>query len=76
MSWPSISGNYVVWGKNTAPHVSGLEGTDLKTKEVFEIEEAGAHQNGNMSAKLEGNIASWMAWRTGNGDIYGAILKK
>ena len=25
---------------------------------------------------IEGNIAAWMAWRTGNGDIYSAVLDK
>ncbi|HCM37214.1 TPA: hypothetical protein DIS61_01015 [Patescibacteria group bacterium] len=49
MSWPSISKSYVVWGKNTVPHVAGIEGVDLKTHEVFEIQEQGPHQNGNMS---------------------------
>lgn len=74
MSWPSISKKYVVWGKNTSQHVAGVEGYNLKTHEVFEIHEQGPHQNGNISPIIEGNIAAWMAWRTGNGDIYGAEI--
>lgn len=76
MSWPEISNKYVVWGKDTTQHVSGVEGTNLKTGEVFEIQEQGPHQNGNLSPIIDNNIVSWMAWRTGNGDIYGAILNK
>lgn len=74
MSMPSISDKYVVWGKNTAQHISGVEGINLITGEVFEIQEQGAHQNGNLTPLIEKNIVSWMAWRTGNGDIYGSIL--
>jgi hypothetical protein len=29
-----------------------------------------------MSPLVEGDIAAWMAWRTGNGDIYAAELGK
>lgn len=76
MSWPSISKRYAVWGKVTSQHVSGIEGVDLKTGEVFEIQEQGPHQNGNISPIISGNIAAWMAWRTGNGDIYAAIINK
>src|SRR3989344_2858051 len=74
ISWPSISNRYAVWGKNTSQHVSGVEGIDLKTGQVFEIQEQGQHQNDNMSVIIEGNIAAWMAWRTGNGDIYAAVI--
>lgn len=74
MSWPSISKRYVVWGKNTAQHISGVEGIDLKTGEVFEIQEQGQHQNDNLSAIVDDNIVAWMAWRTGNGDIYSAVI--
>jgi len=74
MSWPSISKRYAVWGKNTSQHVSGVEGVDLKTGVVFEIQEQGQHQNDNLSPLVVGNIAAWMAWRTGNGDIYAAII--
>jgi len=73
-SWPSIDENYVVWGKNTGQHISGVEGINLVTKEIFEIQEQGAHQNDNMSPLVLGNVVGWMAWRTGNGDIYGALL--
>ena len=76
ISWPSISNRYAVWGKNTAQHISGVEGIDLRTGQVFEIQEQGQHQNDNMSAFVEGNIVAWMAWRTGNGDIYGASINR
>lgn len=76
ISWPSISKRYVVWGKSTAQHVAGVEGVDLKTGEVFEIQEQGQHQNSNLLPIINGNIAAWMAWRTGNGDIYGAYIHK
>ena len=75
-SWPSMSKSYVVWGKNTAQHISGVEGANLKTGEVFEIQEQGPHQNDNLSAIVVDNIVAWMAWRTGNGDIYAATLLK
>ncbi|MDO8657507.1 MAG: hypothetical protein Q7K55_02105 [Candidatus Levybacteria bacterium] len=73
-SWPSIGNRYIVWGKNTAPHVAGIEGYSLKSGEVFEIQAQGPHQNGNMSPIIDHNIAAWMAWRTGNGDIYRALI--
>ncbi len=76
MSWPAISKRYVVWGKNTSQHVAGVEGYDLKTHEIFEIQEPGPHQNGNISPVIEGNIAAWFTWRTGNGDIYAADIHK
>jgi len=74
MSWPSISKRYAIWGKNTAQHISGVEGVDLTTGVVFEIQEQGPHQNDNLFPIIIGNIAAWMAWRTGNGDIYTAVL--
>ena len=45
-----------------------------KTGEIFEIQEQGPHQNGVIAPQLGGNIAAWMAWRTGNGDIYVAEI--
>lgn len=57
-------------------YVSGVEGFDLKNNSVFEIQEQGSHQNGNISPIVDGNIAAWMAWRTGNGDIYSALINK
>lgn len=76
ISWPSLSDKYAVWGKVTGQHVSGIEGINLKTGEVFEIQEQGPHQNGNIQPIIEENLVAWMAWRTGNGDIYGSILHK
>lgn len=74
MSWPSISDRYVIWGKDTLPNISGVEGIDLNSGETITIQDQGSQQNGNMSPIINGNIAAWMAWRTGNGDIYGSIL--
>ncbi len=74
LSWPSISRRYAVWGKNTAQHISGVEGIDLRSGIIFEIQEQGSHQNDNISPIVNDDIAAWMAWRTGNGDIYGAVI--
>ena len=76
MTYPAISDRYVIWGKTTSQHVAGVEGIDLITGEVFEIQEQGPHQNGVISPTIDGNVAAWMAWRTGNGDIYGAVIKR
>lgn len=76
ITYPAISDRYVIWGKTTAQDVAGVEGIDLISGEVFEIQEQGPHQNGVIAPQLEGNISAWMAWRTGNGDIYAAIINK
>ena len=73
-SWPTIGDQYAAWGKNTAQHVAGVNGYDLKNQQIFEIQEQGPHQNGNISPIINGNIVAWMAWRTGNGDIYAAVI--
>lgn len=75
MTYPVISDRYIIWGKTTSQHVAGVEGVSLKTGEIFEIQEQGQHQNGVISPTIDRNIAAWMAWRTGNGDIYGAIIR-
>ena len=75
ITYPAISDRYVIWGKTTSQHVAGVEGIDMITGKVFEIQEQGSHQNGVIAPQLEGNIAAWMSWRTGNGDIYGAAIK-
>lgn len=74
ITYPAISDRYVIWGKTTAQDVAGVEGIDLITGEVFEIQEQGLHQNGVISPTIDGNVAAWMAWRTGNGDIYSAVI--
>lgn len=74
ITWPAISQRYVVWGKTTEPDVAGVEGVDLLTGEVFEIQEQDSHQNSVISPQIEGDIATWMTWRTGNGDIYAAEI--
>ncbi len=76
MTWPSISSRYIVWGKNTAQHIAGVEGYDRKTGKVFEIQEQGPHQNSNLQTSVWKDTVVWQAWRTGNGDVYGAVLEK
>lgn len=74
ITYPAISDRYVIWGKTTAQDIAGVEGIDLVTGEIFEIQEQGSHQNGVIPPTIDGNVAAWMAWRTGNGDIYSAII--
>lgn len=76
ITYPVISESYVIWGRTTSQHIAGVEGIDLHTGETFEIQEQGSHQNGVIAPTIEGNIAAWMAWRTGNGDIYAATFSK
>jgi hypothetical protein len=76
MSWPSISDDYVIYGKSTAPNIAGVEAVDLKTGAVFEIQPQGSFQNANLSPYISNNIAAWFDWRTGNGDIYAAMINK
>lgn len=76
ITYPAISDRYVIWGKTTAQDVAGVEGIDLVTEEVFEIQEQGPHQNGVISPIIDDGVAAWMAWRTGNGDIYAALINK
>lgn len=74
ITYPAISDRYVIWGKTTSQDIAGVEGIDLISGEVFEIQEQGSHQNGVIVPTIEDNIAAWMSWRTGNGDIYTAII--
>jgi len=76
LQWPAISDKYVVWSESTAQHVNGVKGANLNTGEVFEVQPQGPHQNSHTMLSIWGNTASWMSFRTGNGDIYGAVLKK
>lgn len=76
LQWPAISDKYVVWSESTAQHVGGVMGANLKTGEVFEIQPQGSHQNSHTMPSIWKDTAAWMAWRTGNGDIYGAALNK
>ena len=74
-TWPTISEKYAIWGKSTTQYIAGVEGIDLKTGEIFTLQSQGSHQNSVINPQIAGNIASWMAGRTGNGDIYGAIIR-
>lgn len=76
VSWPAVSKDYVIWGKSSIPHMAGVEGINLRSGEIFEIQEEGPHQNTNLSPIINKNIAAWMAWRTGNGDVYGSVISK
>lgn len=72
---PTISNRYVVWSQSPIQHVNKIMGADLKTGEVFEIQQAGPHQNSHTGSSIWNNTAAWMSFRTGNGDIYGSIFK-
>jgi hypothetical protein len=74
--WPHISKKYAVWGKSTAPNIAGVEGADLQTGQIFEIQPQGSFQNSNLLPYIEGNFAVWFDWRTGNGDIYAANITR
>lgn len=73
---PVISERFVVWSESSAIHVNGVMAADLVTGEVFEVQEQGPHQNSHTSPSIWKNRAVWMSFRTGNGDIYGSILKE
>lgn len=72
LQWPAISNRYVVWSESSAQHVNGIKAANLKTGEVFEVQPQGPHQNSHTMPSIWKNIASWMSFRTGNGDIYTA----
>lgn len=74
VQWPSISDKYVVWSEAPVAHVNSVKAADLKTGEVFELQEAGPHQNSHTATSIWNDTAVWMSWRTGNGDVYGATL--
>lgn len=76
VQWPAISNKYVVWSESTAQHVNGIQGANLKTGEVFEVQAQGPHQNSHTMPSIWKNIATWMSFRTGNGDIYGSVFSK
>lgn len=76
LGWPAIFGRYIVWSQSSEQHVGGVMGSDFRTGEIFEVQEQGPHQNSHTMPSIWRNTAVWMAWRTGNGDIYGANLSK
>jgi len=73
---PSISNKYVVWSESPSMHVNSVKAADLKTGEVFELQEAGPHQNSHTATSIWKDTAAWMSWRTGNGDIYASVIQK
>jgi len=75
VNWPSVSRQYAVWSKETAPGVGGVEGLNLRTGEVFEVYPQGNQQNSIMPPTIDNDLVAFMSWRTGNGDIYGALLR-
>ena len=72
LQWPAISNKYVVWSESTAQHVNGIKAANLRTGEVFEVQAQGPHQNSHTMPSIWKNVAAWMSFRTGNGDIYGS----
>jgi hypothetical protein len=75
MNYPRIAGHFVVWGFSTSPGNTGVQALDLRNNEIFEIFPEGPHQNTNLAPEIYKGTAVWQAWRTGNGDIYGAALQ-
>ena len=73
---PAVSNKYVVWSESTAQHVNGIQASFLKTGEVFEVQSQGPHQNSHTDPTIWKDIASWMSFRSGNGDIYGSTFEK
>lgn len=76
LQWPAISNRYAVWSQSPSQHVNKIMGADLKTGEVFEVQEQGSHQNSHTVPSIWRDTAVWMSFRTGNGDIYGANFDK
>lgn len=76
INWPSISDRYVVWSEAPEVYVNSIKAADLKTGEIFELQASGPNQNTHTFTSIWKNIAAWGSSRTGNGDIYGAIINK
>ena len=72
LNWPAISNKYVVWSQSSSQHVGGVRGAHIGNGEVFEVQEQGPHQNSHTMPAIWKDTTVWQAWRTGNGDIYGA----
>lgn len=75
LQYPSISNGYVVWSESPSTHVNSINAADLRTGEVFAVQEPGPHQNSHTMTSIWNDTAAWMSWRTGNGDIYTSILE-
>lgn len=73
---PSISDKYVVWSESPQIHVNSIKAADLKTGEIFQLQEPGPHQNSHTMTSIWRDTAAWMSWRTGNGDIYASQISR
>lgn len=71
---PDISKDYIVWDKSPEIHKSGIEGFNIKTGEIFEIYPVGDQMNTRMPPGIYDNVVVWNSYRTGNGDIYAAVI--
>lgn len=76
LQWPALSNRYVVWSESTAQHINGIKAADLKTGEIFEVQSQGPHQNSHTMPSIWKNMAVWMSFRAGNGDIYASEFTK
>jgi len=74
LNHPVLSNKYVVWSQSPSLHIGSVMGKNIKTGEIFEIQEPGDHQNSHTGPDIWEDIAVWQAWRTGNGDIFAAML--
>ncbi len=76
LQYPSISKKYVVWSESPSTHVNSIKAANLKTGEVFVLQETGPHQNSHTTTSIWKDTAAWMSWRTGNGDIYASTIQR
>ncbi len=74
LQYPSISNRYVVWSESPSANVNTIKAADLKTDEVFELQELGSNQNSHTTTSIWKNTAAWGSSRTGNGDIYASQI--
>jgi beta propeller repeat protein len=76
VNYPATDGRWVVWGQSPNVHAgqASIEGYDLQNNQNFELFGLGPQQNTNIIPEISGDTVVWQAWRTGNGDIYGATI--
>jgi beta propeller repeat protein len=73
---PALSQKYIVWSESPAQHVNTVKAAEFKTGQIITLQEPGPHQNTVTTPTIYKDTAVWMAWRTGNGDIYKAEMFK